>query len=820
MPRAPRLPESLRVAGVAILLGAVGFLFNLFPVSSWNGTYIFGGGIAVAASALRFGPWAGLLTAAIAWLPTLTILEQPLVYSLALVEPVLLGRRRTQSPPRQYGVVVGWWLLVAGPILAIWYLGYRGLSPSATAIIVVKNVLNATAALGVAKIYVGSSPLHGRAAVDSESHISLRSYLLRTTAMGVTLPAIIALFVVVRLLQENNEEEQARRMRGMALSVVAALDDAMSERASTIEILARSLSGQPVLREGAVAKAMVDAGPGAPSFITMLVADAEGTLIGRYPSSPEIREEDRRLRRSVADREYFRGAKETGRRYVSDIFVGRTVGSDRIIAVSAPIVDDQGRFQGVVEGSLAAARLGAVIGGAVQSQFDLTVISPSGTIIYGRDSVRSPVMGQVMNVWPRLIYSVPYADGDTALTQISRERRDEPSAPIAEQTHLVATAATQLGWTVRVERSLLDIDAETRTIANLILLLTVTAFLLLRLLSLRLLRDVLDPLERIRLAVRPERFRSDEPGGERLEATMPALAPRELIELSQHLDALRDELQRNFGALQRALHDGEVANAKLAAATVGLEATVAQRTQALVRSVEEAQAAARAKAEFLAKMSHELRTPLNAVIGSIDALREGVHGPVREEQLSALAEMEHGAQHLLSMIGDILDMERLATGRLQVRRERVDVQRVLDAVRSLVAPLLQRAQLTWREELPSGALWIDADALRLQQVLLNLCGNAIKFSPPGGEVRVRVTTGAIPGRVAQIQVIDQGIGIPQEKLEEIFAPFKQVSHGDARRYEGSGLGLTIARGLCEAMGLSLTVTSTPGQGAVFSVAMK
>ncbi len=814
------IPEAVWLPLMAGLLGGIGYVFNLFPVSSWNGTYIFGGGIAVAASALRFGPWAGFLTAAIAWLPTLTILEQPIVYAIALGEPILLGRRRNDPQPRQYGVVILWWLVIGGGILAAWYLTVRGLSVSATAIIIVKNVLNAVAALGVAKIYVGSSPLYGRAAVGATEHVTLRSYLLRATALGVTMPGILALFVVVRLLQQTNELDQARRMRSMALSVAAALDDAMTERASTIDILSRGLSGRTVLREETIAAALDAAGSGAPSFLTLLVADADGVLVGRYPSSPAIRAEDRLLRRSVADREYFRGARESGRLFVSDIFVGRTVGQDRIIAVSAPLRDDRGRFQGVVEGSLAAERLGAAVGGAVQSQFDLTVISPTGTIIYGRDSVRSPVLGQVTTVWPRLLYSMPFAEGDPTVAQVSRERRDEPSAPIAEQTHLVATAATALGWTVRVERSLLDIDAETRMIGNLILLLTVTAFLFLRWLSLRLLRDVLEPLERIRLAVRPETFRGDRLAGARLAAEMPPLAPRELIELSQNLDGLRDELQRNFAALQHALRDREEANAQLAAASVGLEETVAHRTRELVRAVEEAQAAARAKAEFLAKMSHELRTPLNAVIGSIDALREGVHGPLQTAQLRAIDEMEHGAQHLLAMIGDILDMERIASGRMEVRRERLDLRRLLEAVRATVAPLCARAQLTWQEELPAGALWLDADALRLQQVLLNLCGNAIKFSPPGGEVRIRVTTDVVPGRVAQIAVIDRGIGIPPSKLEEIFAPFGQASHGDTRRYEGSGLGLTIARGLCEAMGLSLTVTSTEGEGAIFTIAMK
>jgi len=179
--------------------------------------------------------------------------------------------------------------------------------------------------------------------------------------------------------------------------------------------------------------------------------------------------------------------------------------------------------------------------------------------------------------------------------------------------------------------------------------------------------------------------------------------------------------------------------------------------------------------------------------------------------------VEQSAQHLLSLIGDILDMERIAAGRLTVKRERVDARALVERVRLTILPLAAAAQLNFEQELPVGALFIDADPLRLQQVLLNLLGNAVKFTPAGGAVRLRVQTGGVPGRVRTIEVEDSGIGIPEDQRVRIFEPFAQVDTGDTRRFEGTGLGLAISRALCDAMKLRLVIARSGANGTLFQI---
>jgi signal transduction histidine kinase len=250
---------------------------------------------------------------------------------------------------------------------------------------------------------------------------------------------------------------------------------------------------------------------------------------------------------------------------------------------------------------------------------------------------------------------------------------------------------------------------------------------------------------------------------------------------------------------------------------VALDHLVQRRTGELETALNEARAASVSKTEFLASMSHELRTPLNAMIGSVDTLREGLHGPINPRQDASLETVEMSAQHLLSLINDILDTEKLEAGRLQVRRERVDVRALIDRVMVSMQPLATQQGIALSSEVPAGMLWIDADALRLQQVLLNLVGNAVKFTPQAGRVTLRVRTGPVAGAVVRFEVEDSGHGIPEDQRTRIFEPFTRLETGDARVYEGSGLGLSISRRLCDAMGLRIAVASSSESGTVFVV---
>jgi signal transduction histidine kinase len=218
----------------------------------------------------------------------------------------------------------------------------------------------------------------------------------------------------------------------------------------------------------------------------------------------------------------------------------------------------------------------------------------------------------------------------------------------------------------------------------------------------------------------------------------------------------------------------------------------------------------RAKANFLATMSHELRTPLNAIGGYVELIELGVRGPVTADQRRDLERVRYNQRHLLALIGNILDFTRLDAQKLPFDIGEVRVDRAADAVLTSVAPLLDGKGLRRECRGCESAVVVRADRARLEQILLNLVSNAVRFTPAGGLITVDVSEG--DGQ-ASIVVADTGIGIPPEKLGVIFEPFVQIDSGLTRTVGGTGLGLTISRALARAMGGDLTAASDGAAGA-------
>jgi signal transduction histidine kinase len=224
----------------------------------------------------------------------------------------------------------------------------------------------------------------------------------------------------------------------------------------------------------------------------------------------------------------------------------------------------------------------------------------------------------------------------------------------------------------------------------------------------------------------------------------------------------------------------------------------------------------RAKAEFLAVMSHELRTPLNAIAGYAELLSLGVSGSLSEKQADAIARIRTNQQHLLALIDDVLSFAKIEAGVTVVTPQQVRLRNALDSLEPLVRPELLQKQLTLSYDPGDPDLEVVADPTKLRQILLNVLGNAIKFTAAGGRIALDVLR---DGDFARIRVADSGIGVATEDLEQIFEPFYQVDSGTTREYPGVGLGLAISRDLARAMGGDVSIESTLGKGSLVSIAI-
>jgi signal transduction histidine kinase len=248
-------------------------------------------------------------------------------------------------------------------------------------------------------------------------------------------------------------------------------------------------------------------------------------------------------------------------------------------------------------------------------------------------------------------------------------------------------------------------------------------------------------------------------------------------------------------------------------ATFLVLAAAMEERRAAEREAQRARAAAedanRAKSEFLAVMSHELRTPLNAIAGYVELLALSTQGPLTDNQKDSLTRIQRNQQHLLALINDVLSFARMEAGRITPHPVSVRVSDAIRDVEPLIQPDLQKKQIKLEREAGDDSLVASADPEQLQQILLNLLANAVKFTDPGG--RVAIGADATDGRV-RIWVQDSGIGIPPEQLVSVFEAFFQVDRGTKRRYEGIGLGLTIARNLARAMRGDVTIESRVGEG--------
>ncbi|MBN2060415.1 MAG: transporter substrate-binding domain-containing protein [Deltaproteobacteria bacterium] len=244
-----------------------------------------------------------------------------------------------------------------------------------------------------------------------------------------------------------------------------------------------------------------------------------------------------------------------------------------------------------------------------------------------------------------------------------------------------------------------------------------------------------------------------------------------------------------------------------------IEQRIDERTAELAVATEKAQAADRIKSAFLATMSHELRTPLNSIIGFTGILLQGLAGPMNEEQQKQLTMVQNSSRHLLALINDVLDISKIEAGQLSLSFSSFDLRPSIENMIKLVTPLAEKKGLDLEMDLSDGIGTVTTDQRRLEQVILNLLNNAVKFTEKG-HVHILCRT---DNDHYLLSVSDTGIGMRPEDLPGLFKPFHQIDTGLSRKHEGTGLGLSICKKLMDMMGGTIDVKSRLDHGSTFTI---
>jgi len=304
---------------------------------------------------------------------------------------------------------------------------------------------------------------------------------------------------------------------------------------------------------------------------------------------------------------------------------------------------------------------------------------------------------------------------------------------------------------------------------------------------------------------------------------------RQLLAALHDLAAAEEKLReqtRAIATVQR-LHEAERvawqrhSEESIEALNRVLNARVAQRTRELELALDgeqaarrEAEAANRIKSELFARLSHEFRTPLHAVSGYIEILQQNIHGGLTADQRRDIERIHQAQDHLLALVNMILDFAKLEGGPVELTMAEIPVEETLQAAEALVAPQFSKKGISYHHRAGDPGMTVFADREKVQQIVVNLLANAMKFTAPGGAVGMEWS---VENEILLVQIRDNGAGIPEDMLDRIFEPFVQLRAPGSAPAGGTGLGLPISRDLARAMAGDVRVTSTIGVGSVFTL---
>ncbi len=575
-------------------------------------------------------------------------------------------------------------------------------------------------------------------------------------------------------LRERIEQEQFRALSDLA----AQLDDKIEERLLALARSADSIPRDKLADRPALEKHLQGKTALLTLFDDLYIFNAQGVLLVDWPVKPGRRDLD------MSDRDYIRNVRNTLQPTISEPILGRAT-RQPIVVLAAPVLGTDGKLLGIVGGvlNLYKPNLLGALGGRKIGQTGYAYI-----VSRGRQMISHPDRTRIMQPLPDEAQNPALARALDGFEGTLEGTNSQGLNGLFTFKRLQST-----GWVlasvIPTEEAFAPIARIEQDLALITALLMLLATPLLWAFSQRLVR----PLGELASAMRER------------ASNMQARHPAQPV-----VEAGSSEIRTVAAAFNEFLAARNEAELALAISEEQRSRIMDSLTQAKTT----AESANRAKSEFLANMSHEIRTPMNGVIGMIELARMS---RLDNETAHYLEVAQHSAECLLAILNDILDVSKIEAGKLHIEQNTFALAPLIDEVLFLMKPQLDERglahRLTLPKELPS---MLIGDPLRIRQVLLNLIGNAVKFTHQGS-IGVSVTIERRSGKsmCLAIAISDTGIGIPADRLDAIFHAFAQADGSTTRNYGGTGLGLTISSRLVQLMGGQITVQSHEGLGSTF-----